>query len=861
MFTLRPTNSDSSGEDDTRDPDADGDEICNSGLVDDSDCDSTDVVPPSQEEKANVCPPNLYDPEHHRTAKLSDHRYWDWDDNGNGIPDECDSNGRLVSDPNFGDGVHATVIPVKLAIKEMIFNLDISLDDDLHIKIKPVPGFNLVEAFPVNQYPIEFECDRGFSHVFQGGKFGQCDDVGGCAGQNISTAPQCEGLSEANQTADKFELMDRGLQGTSKQLECTVDAMLRCSVPIRMAEVMDRLTEESFASTSQEVMDQRFHFDFYYPIKESKIAIDSQGIGVSGPIAILPAGTSTADDTDKRSAKNFLTSFPEKLRQKCEEDGGSASACQAMKDNFPYFKFGPVVEAQVPKEDRIDPVAASKAMGSELGFALSEEFINEFLFALNVNLFDLDRREPDGTKKTLDMTTARIRELGLAIPDIGGDMKCKDENGNEINNDDWHCVLPGLSLNLGNVLGPDTLDYVKLSLDEVTWNQATQSSLTSSDVPAYLRTILNPLLSPSVHLKNVSGLEAFDGTQVTRPQSISAEIELDLPPTKLAVYQEQLVNNNATPKVGNGHIVDWCLHFPGMDPKRCGGSGNGQLSPIVVFSMSGKISLSIKVVRGDNGILRVYAGLSSKGDPNVVNYRKLDTERTWLKIHTVENNTIVPDKVLSEKFAGQLDIILGNYLFATPREIQFKLPSALPLDHVCQGQWAGELKEVCDCLTDSSGSGCEIVSKVQTLWEDLDLEKYGVTGLLVEDPIFNFVGSSVYTSDPTQLDQNYKAAPRYLSLGTGLCLTDSQGKCIGGNSQFDGFVQQVFGQQGGGQNNLQNKVLPPAAEGNNPNINNPNIGNSSPGSLWNTLNNLNQNFLPNSVNNLNLNNNIQNNLH
>jgi hypothetical protein len=241
-----------------------------------------------------------------------------------------------------------------------------------------------------------------------------------------------------------------------------------------------------------------------------------------------------------------------------------------------------------------------------------------------------------------------------------------------------------------------------------------------------------------------------------------------------------------TTRRGTGLIKNWCDidRFPDVDPARC---TQGRRAPIASFEATGRIFLTLAIDRFDNGILRIYAGISSiEGDSGP----ELDTEKSYLKVTTTENNTIVRDSVLADSFEANLKIILNKFLFGSPRAIELKIPTMVPLKDFCS-RFPGELEDVCDCVDDPTGPDCESISAIEDLWNDLDLdEDFGIYGLELQDPLAALVGSPVYGDEGELTIGN----PRYLSVGAGACVKDSGGNCIGGESSrwhFTPFLGQM----------------------------------------------------------------------
>ncbi len=534
-----------------------------------------------------------------------------------------------------------------------------------------------------------------------------------------------------------------------------MDAIARCSIPQRVESTLADFDDEKVTAIDAKVLEKRFHFDFYAPLGSSDLYTDRSGLGFTGKGVLLPAGVTDADDKAERDSIDFLETLPEEFRSD---------------------RFGPVFEEEVDEGDRIDPMEAAYGMSSEIGLALKEETVNSLLQAININLFDQDRQEPDDLK-TMDLFAKRLREtFEGGIGDVGGNI-CRDKDNQVLDVDkNWKCFPFALSLD--NLLGPTTINYIDFDKNGVV------EPATDSQVPVLIRTTLNSLSAPSVKLVNASAIEGFAGGGALRPRTILAELAIGLPPTTMAIYEEESTSANlADPETGEttsvrrgtGVIKSWCDadRFTGMDPESCPA---GKRSPIVVFEATGRIFVTLLLDRGDNGILRVAAGVSSHDGPNGA---ELDTEKSYLRVQVLKNNTIVPDQVLANNYEGNLMIMLGKYTFGTQRTIAIKVPTMVPLEDFCK-KFPGEIQEVCDCVKDPSGPDCDSISAIQDLWDDLDLDRqFGFEGFELQDPLLSIGGSSAYSEDPTEAAESNMGSPRYMTLGLGVCVKDRDGHCIG----------------------------------------------------------------------------------
>ena len=672
----------------------------------------------------------------------------DADDDNDGHPDESDIPCQLGDDPDYG----VKTLPIKFAMKELALNLSVHLVKDangrLKVEIVNAPGRELVEAIAVDKLFIEFDCDKETSELYKDGVHPPID------------TSACDGLKSLNDKLRRVNslsdpLIDthkRQFQGTNQQLLCTLNAIARCSTPKRAEVMLDKFETEKLLAIAPELFDKKFHLDFFAPLRSADLGIDTSGLGFTGKGVLLPAGVTAAGDDVERDAEDFINNLPEEFRT---------------------LKFGPVFEKEVAPEDQANPIEAARESDGEFSLALKEETINSLLHAVNLLLFDLDRQEPDDLK-TLDLFAKRLREeFGGAIGDVGGN-NCRDKNNNVLDvNSNFRCFP--FALGLDNVLGPTTFKYIDFDGSLVV------EPAVDSQVPVLLRTTLNSFWAPTVKLVSGSVLEGWDGENPTRPKYLLAELEIGLPPTTMAIFEEQSetvsfsdpdTGEPVTARRGTGVIKSWCEsdRFPGMDPARCGA---GKRSPIAVFSASGRIFVTLAIDRFDNGILRIHAGVSAiEGDSGP----ELDTEKSYLKVTTLENNTIVPDDFLANTFEGNLQIILGKYLFGAPRMIDLKIPTMVPLKDFC-ARFPGELEDVCECVDDPTGPDCDSISAIEDLWNDLD-EDFGIYGFELQDPLAALAGSPVYGDEGGLTIGN----PRYLSIGAGACVKDSGGNCIGASS-------------------------------------------------------------------------------
>ncbi len=792
MYTIRFIDSDDDSIVDTEDDDADNDGICDRFVGAVGDCTDADHDDVCDEEKGisgsagkglNADRKCILDKSITKgdcpDVDANDEHYWgcsDLDDDNDGVPDDHDLPGRIIPDPDFG----TYVMPLQLLVRDVALNLDVRFVKDanghLRVQMDNAPGMALVEALSDGGNLIDFDCDKDVSEIYQGGRAGETGngqnlwiDTEACKGfQSLSN-----GLNGNGGVLQSVVLwLSKGMihkerrqnEGTNQQLVCTLESMARCSIPKRLEATLDKFEDQKVLATSMELLDNRFHMDFFAPLGSADLTVDAGGIGFKGSGLLLPAGVTDSNDKAERNAVEFLNALPAE---------------------FKTPKFGPLSETD--EGEAVDPIEAAYGMGSEIDLALKEETVNSLLHAVSVLLFDLDRREPDELK-TLDLFTKRLREkFDMGIPDIMEDTICRDKNGQPFDAEaddgglstNWKCFPFALSLK--NLFGNKLSNYIDFDGD----GQMGSAEDSDSQIPVFLRTTLNRFAAPTVRLANVSALEGLGGDGAGRPRMILAEIEVGLPPMRMAVYEEQWAMGQVTDpetgdpvavRQGQGVIKNGCDsdRFPGMDPQNCGA---GKRAPIVVFSATGRVFLTLLIDRGDNGILRIAAGLSSKDGPDGP---VLDRDKSFLKVSTVVNNTIVPDQELADVYEENLKVVLEKFLFASPRTIRMRVPAMVPLADFCS-RFPGEMQDLCDCVEDPEGEDCEddIGKKVEDAWDDLNLDDFGIGGFELQDTLIGIAGSGEYSEFPEEAASQYMSGTRYLTVGTGVCVKDEEGRCIG----------------------------------------------------------------------------------
>lgn len=738
MYTMQFVDADNDGIVDTEDDDADNDGICDKeipaiGVCDDDNhddiCDKEISITGSVGKGLNASHKCILD----KTIPKSkcsdvdpgDDRYFgcsDQDDDNDGVPDSEDLPGRLVKDPDFN--IH--VIPIKFTMKEMVLNLDVGFnktdDGRLHVSMSAAPGRKLMEFIADDKFPIEFDCEKDVSEIYNGEEH---PDSPGHGANVFIESNACTALERLNPVADQalFGEKPRKQQSTRKQLECTVEALVKCSIPKRLDAALDKFENDKVAPISVKLLDNRFHMDFFSPIGSSDVTVDPRGLGFKGKGLLVPAGVSEKNDETERDGKEFLKNLPEEFKNP---------------------KFGPL--SKVGDDHVLDPIDAAQGMGNEANLAVNEETINSALHSVGVLLWELARQQGDA-HQMLDLTATKVREdFDFGIPDIGSSV-CKDKNGEEVASDSYKCFP--FPLNIENVLGPTTIQYVDFDGDGVPGTE--KDALT----PMLLRNNMNPFLAPTVRLVTASPIDIGDESGGA-PVAVMAELEVGLGDTVMTLFEEKVADWNAEVIQGTGEIKSWCDsdRFPGANHEKCDGD---KKLPMASFKVSGRVFVTLLVWIKDDGILRVEGGLSSLIKPDggsVGDEMQLDKEKTYLEFTTLENNTIVPDNEIAAAVKNQVSLILEKYVFGNARDIRLKVPTQLPLEAYC-AVYADADPDTCDCVADPNKEDCDTVHDLQDIWDGLDLEKFGLEGVTIDHPMLGITEDDLL---PT----------RYLTIGTGI---------------------------------------------------------------------------------------------
>jgi len=736
MYTMQFIDSDHDGIVDTEDDDADNDGICDHFVMSldeckdenhDGVCDAEVGLTGSQGKGLSAsakcvldktiaqrdCP----DPE---VQNVRDYfGCSDQDDDNDGVPDDKDLPGLLVQDPDF----NTFVIPLKFAVKELALNLEIqfnkSADGRLHFSITNAPGRDLVEFINDDKFPIEFDCDKDVSQIYGGG--GADDPLNG---HNAWTGGEvCRALDKLNPTADQALFGDkkRGMQSTRKQLQCTVNAIARCSLPKRIETTLDKYENDKLAAISVKVLDNRFHLDLFAPLGSATVNVDPRGLGFAGGGLLVPAGVSDPNDTAERNSKDFLGAVPEE---------------------FKNAKFGPLSPAT--DMEPVDPIEAAFQEGKEVNLAIAEETVNSVLHSAGLLLWDLAKHEGE-VHQTLDMTAKKLREkFDLGIPDIGS-SGCKDKNGDPVADDSYKCFP--FPLNIENVIGPDTITYVDFDGDGV------PGSDNDKLAPVLIRTVINPESPPTARIVSVSPIQSWDGSSSpSNPAVLMMEVEVGLNNVGMSLFEEKVADWHADVIKGTGEIKDWCDsdRYPGADQTKCDGSHK---LPMVTFNASGRVFATVLVSVKDKAILRLEGGLSSverAEGATAGNEMDLDRAKTYLNFTVAENNTIVPDNEFAAAFKRQIDLILPKYVFGNARDIRGNIPAQLPLEAYC-AVYKEDSPDFCDCVAHPDKADCDLAHTLQRVWERVDPDQYGIEGMTLDRTVLGVTADDL--------------GPRYLTLG------------------------------------------------------------------------------------------------
>ena len=705
-------------------------------------------------------------------VKPTDKHYWgcqDLDDDNDGVPDtrdqdgdgkleETDLPGEVVPDPDF----KFVVLPLQFKIKELALNLEVHFqkesDGRLHTTITNIPGRELVEAVPELNKLIDFDCDKNRSETPhgkpvqrpQGPYFDLRPHKQACSSlENVnSTLIQSHSNFLLNQMVSVLDWVgaldpkQRKNQDLNQNLVCTLEATTRCSLPRRLEATLAKFDDDKVIGTSIELLDKRFHVDFFSPLGKADIAANPQGLGLKGSGLLAPAGVSEASDKTERDSKEFLDQLPAEFKNK---------------------KFGPLSKPGNGKGQ--NPINAALEMGSPLNLALNEETINSILHSVGILLWDLADQEGD-KHQTLDIDTFRLRNNFKMGSKERGDNVCRDKNDKPIdgapdNGNNTYKCFPFV-LDITEIFGDGRFDYVDFGGDPHEQGKT----------PLLLRSTINAHSPPTVRLVSVTPIESWDGTGPSRPAIVMIELEIGIGAAPIAIYEKnyrEIQRGTETIRRGAEEIKSFCDPDPEhQSTGRPACVAGGDLVPIAKFSTAGRLFVTALLSIDRKGLVQVEAGLSSreKSDGTL----ELDTSKSYFDVSMLENNTIIPDRDLIVSFQNGVDIIMGKYLFGeAARDIQVKLPAKLPLEAFCGvyeadlcqeknslGDPREDLCKVCECVRGTrTGDDCKLADKVQDLWSDLNVDDFGINGVTLVQPL---LGISDDGFSPT----------RYLTIGAGI---------------------------------------------------------------------------------------------
>lgn len=661
------------------------------------------------------------------------------------LPKNRDLPGILVPDPDFG----TYVIPLNFRIRELTLNLNVQFSKDrdgrLSVNISNVPGRELVEARSLGDYLLDFDCDKTISDIYQGG-----GPETRLSGQHIRIDTEaCNSLKTLNiglsgdasiiddwpirlGRGGALNLIHRNIRATqsiNEQFKCTIEAITRCSTPRRLETGLSKFDIDKVMSLSTKVTNKKFHMDFFSPLRSTDVLVDSNGLGFASKGLLLPAGVTSSSDTSERDSREFMNSLPSEFKNR---------------------KFGPLYKTG--EGSALHPVDASYLMGNEINLALNEETINSVLHAVNLLLWK--QGVDDDSSGILDLSAKKLRDdFGMAIPNIGT-PQCRDKHGAVVDGSNWKCFP--FSLHLANVLGSEVLSYVDFNGNGIAGDDR------DSLVPLILRNEMNPFSPPTVRIVDVTPLSGADVDGRPGPTNqILAELEIGMGNARMSVFEQKVEDWHATQIQGTGEIKNWCDddRFPGGNTVKCHATNPADRKklPIVTFGVSGRVSVTLLLTVGDNGILRAEGGLSSLANsgstPEAPMHIDLDANKTYLNFTTIENNTIVPDKKLAEIMKDKTYVILGYYLFGPERDVKLNVPVQVPLQAYCS-RYASDSPDLCRCVRDPSGEDCDNVGAIQDVWDQLNLRQFGIEGVTVDRPQLGV------TSD--------EGPTRYLTIGTGI---------------------------------------------------------------------------------------------
>lgn len=663
------------------------------------------------------------------------------DSDGDGILNATDFPGELEEDPVLQK---TAVVPLKINANKLALNLEIKLsagNSEVLFDIDGIPGEKLVKGDGNFETPagdprmVRLDCNLSQARTLMNGQpiplieNDFCDFL-----QNVNnTIPTDDGgsISCRNQNMDS-------------QILVTLREMLNIQIPGQVLSALNDLETGPLSQLEMTLFDEKRPVDLFLQPSRAEIRSNRFGLYLSLPQLIVPAAT-PAGSTEAPSAESYINDVID----------------PALKGPW----FGTLREVDSPTP--IDPARSASFMRSEINLALAEEFLNSIMQSTNLLLYEQAKTKSD----SLDLSISKLREIGLGARGYFPNQKvaegaspCWNQDGIDIENDglgpddpddlnnNWRCFP--FALTVGEMLGNSVAGI-------------------PSEAPVVIRTKLNPTSPITLKLVSISA-NAVENQPDGNPPSITAEIEIGLRDAEMDLFEGEF---NAEGKV---EIKDTCsqdrflLAHPDCD--------QGPL-PLIRLKTNGKLTLRLTFLLGNPGMAILTGGVASRSewtandDDSSNQYGTtldtvLDESKTYLKASMIENNTLVRDVTsqdqilngITNTFELNFPKLLSRYLADDIRSIWIHLPLMAPSNLFCS--LYPEIEEFCGNARMKKKKG---ESLIDTLWNQLDLGKFGIEGLETEQLLLDLATSPV---------PNFFAAPRYLKLGISACLQDEQGDCL-----------------------------------------------------------------------------------
>jgi len=678
-----------------------------------------------------------------------------------GLPISNDFPGEILPDPVLqSTSEPGKIIPIRLTTTELIVDLLITfsrVNNRLVISVTNATAETPAVGLVGNEagFAVELDCDRSEALTHFNGEPGR-----------LIGREACESAAWFNERENSLGLNESCLnQSLDQQVQFILEELVLFQLPRELRNRLEELRNEPVGEAARiSIMGNEAAMETFSDIAAGEITINPIGIFAKLPILIAPAGLVEEGVTPSGPSPSAANFIRERVRQLLPGVPLSVLSNQ----------LGPL--RNWDSENPTDPATEASYLGGELNLALSEEFINSLLFSSNLLMSDLSTSVPD----FMDISVSKIRELGLATPSIGG-SDCLDEDQVNVDppipppteedpdpvdpdptpTDDWRCFP--FPLDIGTMIGAGA--------------QGGESVIPGipTDSPVVIRTKLSPLAPATVRIVDLSP-SAVGGGDSSRPSTITAEVEIGLRDAEMWIYKGAF--GQPIDQDGDGSVwddawdlpvetEDWCRYQPGVNPG-CRVPNHNPL-PIMRLKTNGRLFLKLTFDLASDGRLSLRGGLfGTFSGPEVV----LDKERSYLNVSMVQNNTMIRDtddlstgsKGMVSTFKGNMNTILGDYVANSSRSISFDIPLMAPISQYC-ARYPGD------------PNLCQEGSSLDDLWEDLDLQQFGIHGLEVEDLVLESTGA-----DPEEeTDEDFPSSfgsPRYLELGTGLCFKNRRGRCI-----------------------------------------------------------------------------------